>query len=656
MSTTASSTPALWKPSAQRRARSAMTRFIQMIGQQSDPGVVDYPSLHLFSINQPELFWESIWEFTGVVSSRRADRVVDNIQQMPGAEWFEGSRLNMAENLLQGEPGQLALVFCGEDGSRRSLTYAELTDQTARLSHHLRALGVQVGDRVAGYLPNGPEAVIAMLATSSIGAIWSSCSPDFGVNGVIDRFGQIEPRVLFAVNGYHYGGKIFAMKDRIEQIRAALPNLTQLIVHEMVPQAKAAMPDDSVPFAECISPLISAEPDYAQLPFDHPLYILYSSGTTGVPKCIVHGAGGTLLQHNKELVLHTDVGPDDTVFYFTTCGWMMWNWLISSLSTGATVVLFDGNPFHPSPTTLIDLIDELGITVFGTSAKYLSALQQATIRPARSHSLETLKTILSTGSPLLPEQFDYVYQEVKSDVLLASISGGTDIISCFALGNPLLPVYAGQLQCLGLGMAVEILDDDNQSVVDETGELSCARAFPSMPVYFWNDPDGSRYLDAYFRRMPSRWCHGDYARITPEGGLIIYGRSDATLNPGGVRIGTAEIYRQVEQLDEVIESIAIGQQWQGDERIVLFVSLIPEATLDEALIQRIRQQIRANTTPRHVPAKIIAVTDIPRTISGKIVELAVRQIVHGQSFENSDALANPEALEQFRNVPELAGN
>jgi len=646
-------TEPLWQPGAERAAGTHLARFIQLIGQQLDPGVRDWDSLYQFSIDRPEDFWKGIWEFGGVVASQRGGRVTENWPAMPGTRWFPGARLNFAENLLKHRDDRPALIFAGEDGSRRQFSYAELYREVARVAAGLRAAGVEQGDRVAGYLPNLPETVIAMLATSSIGAVWSSCSPDFGVQGVLDRFGQIEPKVLFAAAAYRYNGKDFDCLERVGKLAAEIGSIERIVIAPYV----AESPDLSgleraVSWAQ-FTDNAAEEIEFAQLPFDHPLYILYSSGTTGVPKCIVHGQGGTLLQHLKELMLHTDLKRDDRLFYFTTCGWMMWNWLVSGLAVGSTVVLFDGSPFHPDGNALWDLVDEFDISVFGTSAKWIAACDKAGIKPGETHRLSGLKAILSTGSPLLPESFDYVYRDVKADVQLSSISGGTDIVSCFALGNPLLPVYKGELQCRGLGMKVEIRNDDGQVVVDETGELTCSQPFPCMPVQFWNDPDGKRYQAAYFETHPGIWSHGDYARLTPRGGVIIYGRSDATLNPGGVRIGTAEIYRQVEKLDEIIESICVGQEFDGDVRVVLFVRLRDGVTLDDDLRDRIRKTVRANATPRHVPAVILDVPDIPRTVSGKITELAVRDVIHGRKVKNTSALANPEALEHFRDRPEL---
>lgn len=642
----------LWTPSEQQIARANMTGFLAHIRREYAPHVRNYAGLYQWSVDHPEVFWPAVWAFCGIKASKTWDAVLRNGDKMPGAEWFPGARLNFAENLLRYRDNRPAIIFRGENGARTELTYAELYAKVARLAAALRASGVQTDDRVAGFLPNLPETVVAMLATTSIGAVWSSCSPDFGSNGVLDRFGQIEPKVLFTADGYFYNGKTVDSLARVREVVQKLPGLRRLVV---VPYVNRNPDIGGLPNAALLDDYLldADEIVFEQLPFDHPLYVMYSSGTTGVPKCIVHGAGGTLIQHLKELVLHFDLKRDDRIFYFTTCGWMMWNWLVSSLAVGATVALYDGAPFHPQPDSLWHMAEEEKLTVFGTSAKYLAALEKAGVKPRRNFRLDRLRAILSTGSPLLPENFDFVYRDIKEDLQLSSISGGTDIVSCFALGNPILPVWRGELQSRGLGMAVSIYNETGRPVRGEKGELVCTRPFPSMPVYFWNDPDGAKYRGAYFEHFPGIWCHGDYAELTEHDGLIIYGRSDAVLNPGGVRIGTAEIYRQVEKLDEILESLVIGQDWQGDVRVVLFVRLRDGVVLDDALKQRIRKTIRDNATPRHVPAKIVAIPDIPRTISGKIVELAVRNVVHDRPVKNTDALANPKALDYYRAIPEL---
>ncbi len=645
----------LWQPSSQRLADANLMAFLREIGQPN------YRSLYQWSIDHPLDFWPAVWRFTGVQASCLWDDVLLDGDRMPGARWFPGARLNFAENLLRDRDERIALVFWNEQGRQRQMTFAELYAQVARLADALRRQGVTVGDRVAGFLPNLPETIVAMLATTSLGAIWSSCSPDFGLEGILDRFGQIEPKVLLAADAYLYNGREHDCLTRVRHVAEQIGSITRTVV---IPYRSPA-PDlvgfkNGVLWDDFLAPGGSSTPaiDFAQLPFDHPLYILYSSGTTGKPKCIVHGAGGTLLQHAKELVLHTDLKRDDRLFYFTTCGWMMWNWLVSGLSVGATLILFDGSPFAPHEQILFEMAEQERINIFGTSAKYLSALEKCGAEPAKTRDLSALRTTLSTGSPLASESYDYVYRDVKSDVCLSSISGGTDIVSCFALGNPIGPVYRGELQTRGLGMKVEVFDDAGQPVIGQKGELVCTAPFPSMPVGFWNDPDGAKYHEAYFSHYPNIWRHGDYAELVPHAdgaeGVVIYGRSDATLNPGGVRIGTAEIYRQVEQLPEVLESLVVGQNWQGDVRIVLFVKLRPGAALDVALVERICQGIRAGTTPRHVPARVLAVPDIPRTKSGKIVELAVRETIHGRPVKNLEALDNPEALAGFRDRPELA--
>ena len=643
----------LWSPSRERIERSNLTRFMRYVREHHNAAVHDYGALYRWSIEYPELFWTAVLRFTETRLHREWDRVLENGQRMPGAQWFTGAELNFAENLLRDADDAPAIVFRNERGTRHEMSRRELAAETARIAAGLKALGVRPGDRVAGFLPNLPESVVAMLATTSLGATWSSCSPDFGVNGVLDRFGQIGPRVLITADGYFYGGKTLDSLAIVKGVLEKVPAIEHVIV---VPYVAAEPSLGGVRGAEVWGHFgTSGAPlEFAPVPFDHPLYIMYSSGTTGVPKCIVHGVGGTLLQHLKEHQLHTDVQPGDRVFFFTTCGWMMWNWLVSALASRATVMLYEGSPLHPDPAVLWRFAAEERIDVFGTSPRFLSACEKQGLEPGRQFDLGGLRTVLSTGSPLAPENFRYVYAAIKQDVQLSSISGGTDIISCFALGNPLLPVYEGELQCRGLGMKVEIFDDAGRSVENEKGELVCTAPFPSMPIGFWNDPDDSRYRAAYFERFPNVWCHGDYALLTSRGGLVIYGRSDAVLNPGGVRIGTAEIYRQVEKLPEILESVAVGQDWQNDVRVVLFVKLREGAELDDALRDRIRATIRANTTPRHVPARIVAVADIPRTLSGKIVELAVREAIHGRPVRNTDALANPEALQHFRDVPDLA--
>ncbi len=645
----------LWTPDPDRVARANLTRFMGAVNARYGTRLESYDQLHTWSVTEVAKFWEALWDFVGVSASEPYQAVLEN-PVMPGAAWFRGARLNFAENLLRHRDDRVALVSVREGGQVDGrLTYRELYRQVARLAEFLRGCGVGPGDRVAGFMPNRIETVVAMLATTSLGAIWSSCSPDFGFKGVMDRFGQIEPKVLITADGYFYGGKVFDSTERVAQVIREITSLQRVVV---VPFTRAAV--DLSGFAgkgvawEAALDNGAEEIAFAQLPFDHPVYIMYSSGTTGVPKCIVHGAGGTLLQHAKEHILHTDLRAEDVIFYFTTCGWMMWNWLVSALFTGAQVVLFDGSPGYPDMSVLWRVAEELGITVFGTSAKYISMCEKSGVRPGAQFDLGPLRAICSTGSPLSEEGFAWVYREVKQDLQLASISGGTDIISCFMLGSPIDPVYSGEIQKRGLGMKVEAWTEAGVPVVGEKAELVCTAPFPSMPIYFWQDPGNEKYLDAYFRDYPGVWRHGDYIEITERGGVIVYGRSDATLNPGGVRIGTAEIYRQVETLDEVVESLVVGQNWEDDVRVILFVVLRPGLRLDDDLVRRIRTQIRTNTTPRHVPAKVIQVPDIPRTISGKLVEIAVTKIIHGEEVKNRDALANPQALEHFRDLPELA--
>ncbi|MBX9962031.1 MAG: acetoacetate--CoA ligase [Burkholderiales bacterium] len=644
----------LWSPSPERFAQANLSRFARQVERDFGERATDYDTLYAWSVHEPEKFWSALWDFCEVIGDK-GGRVLLDADRMPGARWFPDARLNYAENQLRRRDDAPAMVFRGENKVRRTLTFREVHQTVSRLAQALRNAGVGPGDRVAAIVANMPEAILGLLATSSIGAIWSSCSPDFGVQGVLDRFGQIEPKVLLCVDGYFYGGKTHDNLGKLKEIAPRLPSLKRVVV---IPYTSDLPNLEGIPDAftwgAFLEPFASGEIRFERLPFDHPLAILYSSGTTGVPKCIVHGQGGTLLQHLKEHQLQTDVKRDDRLFYFTTCGWMMWNWLASGLASGATLLLYDGSPFYPGANVLWDFAEQERMTIFGTSAKYIDALAKLRLAPAETHNLSALRTMTSTGSPLVAESFEYVYRSIKSDLLLSSISGGTDIVSCFVLGSPWLPVWRGEIQCRGLGMKVEVYDDDGAPVIGEKGELVCTAPFPCMPVAFWNDPDGSKYHAAYFERFPNVWCHGDWMEITPRGTCIIYGRSDAVLNPGGVRIGTAEIYRQVEKLDEVVESIVIGQDWDNDVRVVLFVRLRDGIVLDTALAKRIKEQIKANTTPRHVPAKIVQVADIPRTKSGKIVELAVRNVVHGRPVKNREALANPEALDLYRDLPELA--
>ncbi len=665
----------LWTPSAGQIARANVSRFIaEHVRPLGGPAslVRDSHTLHAWSIAHPEPFWAAVWRFTGVIASRGAgtdpwdEVLVGGTRMAPpdavlGPRWFTGSRLNFAENLLRRRDDGDALILWTEEGASRRLTFSELVVAVTQCAGFLRRSGVRTGDRVAAVLPNVPEAVVAMLATASIGALWSSCSPDFGVNGVLDRFGQIAPRVLIAADGYRYGGQSVDSIGRLRELARSLPSVEQIVV---VPNLAAAASEQTwrdIPRAVSWDDALEAGRGipltFERLPFDHPLYILYSSGTTGLPKCIVHGAGGTLVQHLKELVLHTDLRDDDRIFYYTTCGWMMWNWLVSSLAVGATVVLYDGAPILRGRPVLWDLVATERVSVFGTSAKWIGLTEKEGTRPRHTHDLTSLRAILSTGSPLAEHSFDFIYEQVKPNVMLSSISGGTDIVSCFALGDPTLPVHRGEMQTRGYGMAVKVFDEGGASVVGTPGELVCTAPFPSMPVGFWNDDDRGKYRAAYFETFAGVWRHGDWAELTPRGGLIILGRSDATLNPAGVRIGTAEIYRQVELLPEVVECVVIGQEQitltGRDVRIVLFVRLRAELELDEPLRERIRRQIRDNATAHHVPRKILQVADIPRTISGKISELAVREVVHGRQVRNADALANPDSLELFRGLAAL---
>ena len=613
-----------------------------------------YPDLHRWSVESREDFWRLAWDFCEVIGEPGEGPFLEDAERMPGARFFPNASLNFAENLLRrSDPGE-ALVFHSESGERSVVSFEELRARVAALSAALRDMGVRPGDRVAAYLPNIPETVIAMLASACIGAIWSSCSPDFGARGALDRFGQIEPKVLFAADGYFYNGKMHDLRERIAELRAGLPSIEETIVVSFA--HRNASPGEFLGrrFEELAQAGGEASPYFERFPFDHPLYVLYSSGTTGTPKCIVHGAGGTLLKHLVEQRLHCDLRPTDRFFYYTTCGWMMWNWLISGLASEATLLLYDGSPAWPDPDALFDLAERERMTVFGTSAKYIDALSKQGVEPIRSHDLSSLRAILSTGSPLAPESFDYVYAKIKRDVWLASISGGTDIVGCFVLGDPTRPVWRGEIQAPALGMSVEVFDDAGRPMREGRGELVCTAPFPSMPVGFWNDPGDQRYLAAYFERFPGVWCHGDWVERTEHGGVVIYGRSDAVLNPGGVRIGTAEIYRPVELVDEVVEALAVGQEWQKDMRVVLFVRLREGLELGDELRERIRRELRRQASPKHVPAVILQVPDIPRTKSGKIVELAVREVIHGRQVRNLDALANPEALAHFRDREELA--
>ncbi len=639
----------LWTPDEVRIVSSNLWRFMQQRRFKSFDDVLR------FSVDEPEAFWSDVWSFCGVKAETRGERVLVAGHKMQEARFFPDARLNYAENLLRKGDDSDALVFRGEDKVMSRMSWRELNQAVAKLHRALAAAGVKAGDRVAAVVPNMPESIVCFLAAASLGAIWSSCSPDFGERGILDRFGQIAPRILIACDGYYYAGKTIRLTEKIGNVLKELKSVERAIIIDYIGESEAVAGTlrGGVRLSRFMSSM-SAEPiAYAQLPFDHPLYILYSSGTTGIPKCIVHRAGGILLKHLAEHVLNNDTKPSDKLFYFSTCGWMMWNWLVSGLAAGATLLLYDGSPFHPGGHVLFDYADEEGMTIFGTSAKYIDAVKKSGLTPKTTHKLEHLRAMLSTGSPLSAESFDFVYDGIKGDMQLASISGGTDICGCFVGGNPLSTVWRGEIQGAMLGMAVDVYDEQGKSVKEEKGELVCVKPFPSMPVMFWNDPDGSKYHSAYFARFPGIWCHGDFAEITAHGGMIIHGRSDATLNPGGVRIGTAEIYAQVEQIPQVIEALAIGQDWDNDVRVVLFVRLAKGVALDAELMAKIRRQIRDGASPRHVPAKIVAVADIPRTKSGKITELAVRDIVHGREVKNREALANPEALELYRGMPEL---
>ena len=648
------STSPLWSPSPEAVRGSEITRFMQEANRRFGLALSDYRQLHAWSVENLPAFWELVWDYCGVIGERGTPLLADE-NRMPGAKFFPNAKLSFAENMLRKTGSEPAMIFRGEDKKAYRLSFDELHALVSKLQHAMRAAGVQKGDRVAAMLPNLPESVAIMLAASSIGAIFSSCSPDFGERGVIDRFGQIEPKLFFACDGYWYAGKKIQIGEKLQTVVKNLPTAQKAIIVPYLGEAKetAAKLPRATDLDSFLAPYQAKKVEFERLPFDHPLYILFSSGTTGVPKCIVHCAGGVLLQHLKEHRIHFGIRPGNRVIWFTTLGWMMWNWLVTSLAAEATLMLYDGSPFHPTQTVMFDYVAEEKIDVFGTSAKFIDAAKKAGLRPMDTHDLSRMRVLASTGSPLVPESFDYVYDAVKKDVHLASVSGGTDLCACFVGGDPTSPVWKGEIQAPALGMAVDVWDDTGKPVKGERGELVCTKPFPSMPVMFWNDPEGKKYHSAYFDRFPGIWCHGDFAEWTEHGGMIIHGRSDATLNPQGVRIGTAEIYAQVEQVPEVVESIAVGQEWDGDTRIVLFVRLRDGVKLDEALTQKIKLQVRTGASPRHVPAKIIQIADIPRTRSGKITELAVRDVVHGRPVKNTEALANPEALDLYKDLPAL---
>ena len=645
--------PILWTPTQNQINASQMEAFRNQVNSRFNINLKNYFDLYEWSISNISDFWKAIWGFMAIEFSGDYTQVVDDDSKMPGAQWFNGVKMNFAENLLRIRSEKPAIHFKGEGQAVQTLSYNELFDEVEKLASALRKIGIQQGDRVAGFMPNMPETIIAMLATASIGAIWSSSSPDFGIKGVLDRFTQIEPKVLFAANGYYYNGKKFDSLEKLNSILDQLPSVNRVVV---TPYTESNPDISSVKNGILWDNFKDSNPSplkFEQLPFQHPLYIMYSSGTTGLPKSIVHGAGGTLIQHLKELRLHSNIYQDDTIFYFTTCGWMMWNWLVSNLAIGAAIVLYDGSPFQPNSNAMWDMVDELEITHFGTSAKYIEACRQKGLNPIKTHSLESMRTIFSTGSPLVEESFDYVYNHIKKEIQLASISGGTDIISCFAGGNPTLPVYRGELQSITLGMDVAAYNPEGNPIQNEKGELVCRKAFPSMPIHFWNDPNGEKYHQAYFDVLPGIWYHGDYIEINDHGGVQIFGRSDATLNPGGVRIGTAEIYRVVDTFDEVEDSLVVGQKWKDDERVILFIKLNKKRIFTENLTKQIKQSIRNNCSPRHVPAIVLETKDIPYTINGKKVEIAVKKIIHGHTVANKDALANPESLDLYQNLNEL---
>jgi acetoacetyl-CoA synthetase len=644
----------LWQPKLEHIESTNMHKFCKSIEKNLSLDIKSFEEFYQWSINQPEDFWSAVWSYTNIKSSVLGHEVLGNTQNFMDATWFAGARLNFAENLLRNRTEEIAIIERLENGERNTLTFNQLYNKVEQCAAAMREMGIVSGDRVAGFLPNTSHAVVAMLATSSIGAIWSSCSPDFGINGVMDRFGQITPKLLFGCNGYYYNGKTINSIPILEKISKSITSIEKLVMVPVLNQHQTSPNQKSIQtFDEFLVSDNTPNLTFEQLPFNHPLFIMYSSGTTGVPKCIVHGAGGTLIQHLKEHQLHVNLKPGDKMFFYTTCGWMMWNWLVSALASEVSLILFDGSPFYPKPESLFDITEEEKFNVLGLSAKYISALEKSHVRPIKSHNLKHLNTILSTGSPLSHESFKFIYRDIKKDLCLSSISGGTDILSCFVLGNPCLPVWEGEIQCRGLGMAVEIWDENGRPIIEEKGELVCKKPFPSAPLYFWDDPNNEKYLNSYFKTFPGIWTQGDYGEITKNNGVIIYGRSDAVLNPGGVRIGTAEIYRQVEKISSILDCVCIGQTWQNDIRVILFIVLKRGILLNSELEESIRETIRNGATRRHVPAKIIAVTDIPRTISGKISELAVRKIVHNEIVKNTDALINPESLSYFKNISDL---